>query len=213
MTDNGPNTVGRFRERFRDARYILILVHGTWARESPWTMPGSYFRSFFEAHDGVVCYRFHWSGSNSLKERQLAGKRLARSVRALGRMSPAAAVFVIAHSHGGNAAFLALRDPEVATRISGLVCFNTPFIQGRFRNLGDSGAGGVIAAAVVAGMVLFSWARGQEFSAWRWRNFEVLVAAACIAVPLLKKLRRSPKLTHPCFRKLTQVACATVICR
>ncbi|MCU1300697.1 MAG: hypothetical protein JWQ87_981 [Candidatus Sulfotelmatobacter sp.] len=183
----GEVTAGRFSDRYRGARYILILVHGTWAKDEPWTQEGSFFRRFFEKYDGVVFYRFRWSGRNSLRDRNIAGKRLARNARALGLKCPDVTMFIIAHSHGGNAAFLALKDAQLASRIGGVVCFNTPFIHGRSRNLGDQGAGGVIAAAVVAVLVLLSWTRGQEFSPWSWRNLEILFAVSCITVPLLKK--------------------------
>ena len=41
--------------------------------------------------------------------------------------------FVIAHSHGGNIALYALRDPELAHRLSGVACFATPFLYVRRR--------------------------------------------------------------------------------
>ena len=47
--------------------------------------------------------------------------------------------FVIAHSHGGNIALYALRDPAVRERITGVATLATPFLIARERNLGSIG--------------------------------------------------------------------------
>jgi len=45
---------------------------------------------------------------------------------------------VVAHSHGGNVALYALRDPAVRSLIAGLVCLGTPFIEVQRRALGPT---------------------------------------------------------------------------
>lgn len=61
---------------------------------------------------------------------RLAGaKTLVQSLKKSFAEFPDAEHWVIAHSHGSNVALYALRDPEVAQRLEGIVTLAAPFIQ------------------------------------------------------------------------------------
>lgn len=81
--------------------------------------------------------QFIWSGGNTNKARQLAGEELTTILITSAREHPGIPHFLIAHSHGGNVALYALRDPIVRAAISGLVTLATPFIQVQARRTSD----------------------------------------------------------------------------
>lgn len=120
---------------------VLTLVHGTFSPDAAWTQEGSeLFRRLEQQLDGeTIRRRITWRGflggclNNGHGYRLEGGARLAEALKASFREHPDAEHWVIAHSHGGNVAFYALRDPQVASRLDGIVTLATPFIrcQGR----------------------------------------------------------------------------------
>jgi hypothetical protein len=66
---------------------------------------------------------------------------------------PDARHVVIAHSHGGNVALYALKDPELRSQIAGVVTLATPFFTARDRNLGWI----VSLAGIGAGFHIMYW--------------------------------------------------------
>lgn len=120
---------------------VITLVHGTWARRAAWTFPGSPLRQRVSgAALGPVAFkRFVWSGRNSLSARQQAVRGLIEHLHAAIERWPHARHYVIAHSHGGNIAFHALRDRALNERIHGLICLSTPFLTVMPRDLGPVG--------------------------------------------------------------------------
>ena len=97
-------------------RYVIVLVHGTWAPGASWTQPGSIFREEIEAKlvaAGATSVEFvddfRWSGANSHEARREGAARLNRKLHKVMRLNPSSAIFVVAHSHGGN---VALRGPS-----------------------------------------------------------------------------------------------------
>lgn len=116
---------------------VLTLVHGTFSPNAPWTQADStFFQSLQQQFEGETIHRrITWPGlcgsfANNGHDYRLAGaKILVQSLKDSFAEFPKAEHWVIAHSHGGNVALYALRDPEVAQGVQGVVTMATPFIQ------------------------------------------------------------------------------------
>lgn len=135
------------------ARLVFHLVHGTqfyllarprvrWLMcgkpEVPWIRDGSPLRkglrTSLESQGHVVEFRpVEWSGRNRHAARVEAARRIRESLAE----GPAdARHFLIAHSHGGNACLLALKEDEaqppaaerLADQLTGIACLSTPFL-------------------------------------------------------------------------------------
>jgi Alpha/beta hydrolase family len=124
---------------------VVTLVHGTWAPEAAWTKTTSPLVEALSRSlgDGVQVEPFQWSGSNSHYARSRAATALRQHIQKCSERYFGANQFVIAHSHGGNVALYALRDPEVQRQVRGTVCLSTPFIYCRRRELGQGGLASV----------------------------------------------------------------------
>lgn len=140
----------------------VVLVHGTFARNAPWTLDASPLRKALLAHfgNGVVFKRFVWSGRNSFRARAEATDSLRQFLtESSSHTDHAVHRFVIAHSHGGNVALEALSGPRAAPNVDGLVCLSTPFLSSRRRtisnlaNIAISGIG-ITAAIIVLALSL-----------------------------------------------------------
>lgn len=108
---------------------IITLIHGTWAREAPWTQEGSRLVLALQTADPEArIIRLEWSGGNSHAARLEAAEMLVHHVRGCRRCHPAAKHYVIAHSHGGNVVRYALSLEDVSADLDGAVCLSTPFI-------------------------------------------------------------------------------------
>jgi hypothetical protein len=77
----------------------------------------------------VVFRPFHWTGGNSFKARGSAADDLENYLIEGISAYPDANHAIIAHSHGGNIALVALNNPVLRQRINSLVCLSTPFIS------------------------------------------------------------------------------------
>ncbi len=122
---------------------VVTLVHGTFANtESEWIQEsGALCTALRGALDGVVvARRFEWTGRNRNADRRHAAADLARTLDEGLGAHPDARHFIIAHSHGGNVALGALRDPVRQRSMSGLVCLGTPFVRVSERNTGEAAA-------------------------------------------------------------------------
>ena len=114
-------------------KYIITLVHGTFARDSPWTEKDGplarALRSELGVGEGEVEFlRVVWSGGNSHAERDQAGRELAEHIREVSIRHPTALQYLICHSHGGTVAVNALGLPGIEPLVSGVVTLGTPFI-------------------------------------------------------------------------------------
>lgn len=110
-----------------ERRTMVTLVHGTWARNAPWTLEGSRMWRALE-EQGYEVDRADWGGGNRFSSRRDA----AATLRAQLQGQQGFDRFVVAHSHGGNIALRALNgDDGVA---AGVVCLNTPFLTVLRRN-------------------------------------------------------------------------------
>lgn len=126
-------TTGNHNTELRPQRNCVVLLHGTWGRQSNWMKPGSPLRAAIDEAfgDAVDCREFQWSGRNRHGDRRAASIALARWLRAAD-MKRYRKVHLIAHSHGGN---IAARASFLApSRMASLVTVGTPFISATKRN-------------------------------------------------------------------------------
>jgi hypothetical protein len=100
-----------------------------------------------------------WSARNSHHARLAAAARLAERIKKETSGASGEAV-VIAHSHGGNVALYAMRDPEVEARVVGVVCLATPFLVVTPRSIRDLSRrlSRAVAICVVATAAFFAYA-------------------------------------------------------
>lgn len=116
---------------------IVTLVHGTFARDAPWTHPDSKLSVALRTalDGGTLIESFDWSGRNSHAARAVAARDLVERLRDRIAAHPDAVHHIVAHSHGGNVAMHALRRPDLQSRVSSVVCLGTPFIHAEPRAL------------------------------------------------------------------------------
>jgi hypothetical protein len=127
-------------ERGQPARTIVMLIHGTWAPQAPWTRPGSWFgRQLLETlkRYGVTAPELHpvdWSGANTHEARAQGSRELSARLRSL-YMKSGDNCFLVGHSHGGNVALHAVvHDDYVSGSVRGVVTLATPFLLFRREN-------------------------------------------------------------------------------
>lgn len=116
---------------------VVTLVHGTFAKDTPWLKPDSPIcKSFVDAFPGRIYIEpFGWSGANNFYSRLDAAVELREHIKKLQGAHPKAFQFVVAHSHGGNVAIRALRLLAPCHRVLGIACLATPFIHVKPRDL------------------------------------------------------------------------------
>lgn len=108
---------------------IVTLIHGTFARGAPWTLPGSPLCEVLRSQlgEGALLRRFDWSGRNSFDARAKAAAALSADISKIRRDHPSIPHYLIGHSHGGSVAMggtLAAGPDSVA----GVVCLATPVL-------------------------------------------------------------------------------------
>jgi pimeloyl-ACP methyl ester carboxylesterase len=140
-------------------RNVITLVHGTGAPYAAWTEERSSICTRLSSalgHD--VAFRvFNWSGANSARARRAAAAELTADLIRLVEREPDARHFLIGHSHGGNVALQSLSDPRVRSKMAGVACLSTPFLQVRQRDLGPVGLSQLaITLWVVVGLLMAS---------------------------------------------------------
>ena len=141
-------------------RYIVTLVHGTFAKDAAWTQEGSLLRVALEKRLGApVTFRtVGWSGRNTMRARMQGAQELVKELHHQMK-DPDALLFVIAHSHGGNVALHAMRDPQIRLRVAGVVTISTPFVvvSRRTSVYWDAGLifGGLVPYAAAATLALY----------------------------------------------------------
>ena len=121
------------------AESVFILIHGTWGADSAWYAPKG---DFFEALEHTVSKKesavvpFRWSGGCGHEARVKAAHSLAKLIKTY---DPSVALYVIAHSHGGNVATLAshilAEDKENKHHIRALFNLGTPIMSNYFPNM------------------------------------------------------------------------------
>lgn len=194
---------------------VIHLVHGTWPKgladrlrsslaripfarflarkrlaSKTWLDRGSDFQRTIEQGIGthVRFSKFMWSGANSQRARQTAAERLYRHLDRSIRRLPDASHFVVAHSHGGNVAVLALGDPtRRALPVRGVATMATPFLQ--FRRFRGSHVAEAfryqpliafeiaVVFAVILGLTEAGWTREVFFQSAAWGALLALPAS------------------------------------
>lgn len=126
--------------------YHITFVHGTFAKNTPWTKSGSTLREYLVEHvpGRIEFHEFVWSGWPSHMARNNAASRLRTELFERIHTDPTACHCVIAHSHGGNIACYAARDPALAQHLDCIVTLSTPFLVLRQRALSILGGVSVI---------------------------------------------------------------------
>lgn len=170
---------------------VVTLVHGTWARQAPWTSPGSPLcEGIRAAHPDrrVAFIPFPWSGRNTISARYRASVSLAAALEATAAKWPRARHLVVGHSHGGSVALAALRHRHMHHRIDGVVCLSTPFLIARRRPDTTLSRIGLTLSpawlAFVASGVVLSWS-GLGSLVDRHEALKAVVAGAVLGVAFL----------------------------
>jgi RHS repeat-associated protein len=103
---------------------LTLLIHGTYS--TPQTFDAA-FRAAVGSTFGETPVTWQWSGEDNDQARRAAGYKLARYLRNYEHEHPCEPINVVAHSHGGNVAFIASQF----VNIDNLVALGTP-ILGRY---------------------------------------------------------------------------------
>jgi hypothetical protein len=122
---------------------IVVLVHGTWARNTTWIREGSSLRrALSDALGSATTFEaFKWSGRNSFRARHHATLSLRMLLLEVAATTDDP-ILVIAHSHGGNIAFEAVVGNAQLRHHCRVVTISTPFIVSAKTNLTPSGIQG-----------------------------------------------------------------------
>jgi pimeloyl-ACP methyl ester carboxylesterase len=171
-----------------DPKYVVILVHGTWAREADWTNQDSILVQELISKMGsknVAIFARDWSGRNSAKQRAIGAIALQKDLTKLAAQYPQAEINVVAHSHGGNLAAKALDGHD--NRRIGLACLSTPFLRARHRRAGGWTAKivlanfSILAVTSVGGIYAYLTAY-THFEQTHWKIPNLLVGMVAISV-------------------------------
>ncbi len=118
---------------------IFILIHGTWGADCDWYISkGDFFEALEatvgEKNSGVVSFR--WSGGCGHEARVKAAQSLVKLIKTYHTNT---AIFIIAHSHGGNVATLAshllAQEEGNKHRIRALFTLGTPVMSNYLPNM------------------------------------------------------------------------------
>ncbi len=164
------------------SRTITIsLLHGTFARGSTWPVIEEEIRRQFSACDPSITYP-PWSGWNTVRARLTAAGMLENHLLGLVRAKPDGDHFIVAHSHGGNIALLALRNPEVRAAVRGVICLSTPFLLCRPRLFPRNGRALYETAAFMGVMAFVLYIVSRTLAEWNMNNMFSVVGVATVAL-------------------------------
>ncbi len=120
------------------AQSVFILIHGTWGAECSWYVPKG---DFFDALENTVSKKnssvvsFRWSGGAGHEARMKAAYNLVKLIKTY---DPSVAIYLVAHSHGGNVAALAshmLDEEDNKHHIRALFNLGTPVMSNYLPNM------------------------------------------------------------------------------
>lgn len=133
---------------------ILVLVHGTYAPNAPWTKDDSKLVEAVRSHlqGSVISERILWTGRNTISARRKAAQSLLMMMESIRRDHPNSAIYLVGHSHGGSAIAYALKaDKGLAEMVSGCVFLSTPFIAASVSHRACTDL------ILLLGLLLFGW--------------------------------------------------------
>jgi hypothetical protein len=195
-------------------KYVITLVHGTFAPQAAWTKEDSKLCRFLkERLQGPVRFqRFGWTGTNTHTARIAASEGLRAQVLAEMKDSPDATHFIIGHSHGGNIALYGTGGSDLDGGLAGIFCLDTPFVCATRRSHNQVLFFLFHALALLLffigiglpSMSLVPLLRGETFVSWRSLLTAVPVGAAFVASSWLL-LRRRGALADWIVRRQTEL--------
>lgn len=184
-------------------RYLVTLVHGTFATNAPWLGKDSTLSTALRNRlgDGLKLVPFKWSGNNSPRARRQDSARLARQLACQVGCYSGAQHYLVGHSHGGNVALSAAVTSGVLDKIAGIVCLATPFLVARERDLGryrrETFVGIILVIAFGGPAVLdlllapMPWSDGLR---WAVKAFLLLVPLVGVMLLMIRWQERAQRL-------------------
>jgi len=174
------------RSRTSNARYVIHLVHGTWAKKAPWVQPRSALSRALRERlpEGTRIFPFVWSGKNTNKARRSASERLLKKLALRVRNYSDARHYIIGHSHGGNVVLHALAHAPFQDKIAGVVCLSTPFLVARMRDLGRHTWKHIVGAVLGPCFFVMWWIVSRVLSQSWWGLLESVVLGLVLSLAL-----------------------------
>jgi hypothetical protein len=150
----------RIRKSTRKRSHTSLIVHGTWARSSPWWQPpNGNFWKYLQQNIAPDLYgaqdRFEWSGGYSDAARSLAGTDLHDWI---GRHQ-LDGLDLFTHSHGGSVAMLA---NQACSRVGRMVLLSCPVHWPKY-SPDFNKVGKVVSIRVHMDLVILADRGGQKF--------------------------------------------------
>jgi len=172
-------------------RYLVTLVHGTFAPEAKWTLDDSehgFQKKLSERLEANIEFeRLEWGGKNRQADRVKGGRTLAKSLYRPDLPESNRKHFIICHSHGGNVALYATAEKKLEQNVSGIVCMNTPFICALPRNFKPLLVVLNVALLMTFGAVFEQLGGMLWFTDWEWYT-KALMLVLYIPVSILISL-------------------------
>jgi pimeloyl-ACP methyl ester carboxylesterase len=183
-----------------EERLTLMLLHGTWARDAPWTRPdGPLVAALRKAFPNLKGFdRIAWTGKNTFKARLEGADRLIESLSVLPDNERAV---LCGHSHAGGAICYALtKRPELARKVKAAIFLSTPFFLFRlspsWRVISDASNVptvfiGIWTSLSVMALLLSALARilfDRFGEAGRWIAWAMIIALFLVSVECLLRI-------------------------
>lgn len=194
-----------------EVRRVVTTVHGTYAKHATWVEPDSKLGQALTQRygAGVVVAPFRWNGRNNPSARAEAKDKLREHLHCMQQKYKLAQHYIVAHSHGGNVAFYALRDKSLRDAIAGVACLATPFLVSRPRVLGSKDMAAHVAGAVGLLLLVVQFLARWWLSAFEpaWLRelmiFAFLLLSMVLVAALLKNWRTFAESLHKALQLAT----------
>ncbi|HRE72938.1 MAG TPA: hypothetical protein PLC14_20850 [Accumulibacter sp.] len=110
---------------------VAYLIHGTYATDAAWTLPESPIAQAISSTLGpkTQLKRFLWDGKNAFASRIAASEALTAELDATASSNKYSAIYLIAHSHGGNMALQAVNQMAHGDKVRAMVSLGTPYLR------------------------------------------------------------------------------------
>ncbi|RAJ82379.1 putative serine esterase DUF676 [Chitinophaga dinghuensis] len=138
-------------------KHILILVHGTFAKNAPWIQERSFFSmNIINKLGGEnLIIPFNWSGKNSYQARVDAGEELAKLLDDVCIKYSSHQKIVIGHSHGGNVICYAFKKNPNRGKDYKIITLATPFLISTIRKDKNTKYAAAVFKGIIYPMGLF----------------------------------------------------------